>query len=81
MNQSWLQQVCLQVYRRFPDMRGQKPSVKSQPPPGNGSGAGPARYMLTFRSRLTTSDRKSLPRWVRVTVDGQGKILKISTSH
>lgn len=81
MNQSWLQEVCLQVYRRFPDMRGQKPSVKPQPPAGNGSAVGAARYLLTFRSRLTTSDQKSMPRWVRVTVDGQGKILKISTSR
>jgi hypothetical protein len=79
MNNSAIQMVSKEVYRRFPDFSGVKPKVQAQKPP---TGAFTEKtYLLTFHQNARLGDEKVLPRWVRVVVDESGKILKISTSR
>lgn len=79
MNASILQSIRLEVYRRFPEVNGAAPTVQGLSAQGELSG-GPA-YLVTFHSRANLPGNRTLPRWVRVTVNAQGQILKVSTSR
>ena len=72
MEEKALSQVCQSVYRKFPELKGVKPSVKSQES-GNS--------LLVFKGSVKTEDGKNLARIVRVTASESGKILKLSTSR
>lgn len=72
MEERALNQVCQSVYRQFPELKGVKPSVKSQAT-GN--------FQLIFKGSARTEDGKTLPRAVRVTASESGKIIKLSTSR
>ncbi len=72
MDSGALNQVCQSVYRKFPELKGVKPSVKSQTT-GN--------VQLVFKGSAKTEDGHSLSRTVRVTASESGKILKLSTSR
>ncbi len=72
MDSSALDRVCQSVYRQFPELRGVRPSVKSQ------SGG---NSLLIFSGHAKTADGKSLSRTVRVTAAENGNILKLSTSR
>ena len=72
MEEKALSQVCQSVYRKFPELKGVKPSVKSQE---GGNSA------LVFKGSVKTEDGKNLARIVRVTASDSGKILKLSTSR
>jgi len=79
-----LKSVVTRIHRRFPEFAGCQPKVRLQ----NASQAktvvvGPT-YLLTFQSTakaMTSSGSKDLPRWVRVVVTDNGKILKVTTSR
>jgi hypothetical protein len=73
VNQELIEKVSKKIYRRFPAVKGAKPRVQTRRPEGS--------YTLAYHSVVTTSNRKSLPYWVRVVVDESGKILKITTSR
>ncbi len=80
MDQAHLQKINREVYRRYPEFEGQKPRVQKQPAKRN-SDPGQAIYVLVYRTRLETSDKKWMSRYVRVTATEDGKILKMSTSR
>ncbi len=79
MNNSAIQRVSKEVYRRFSDFSGVKPKVQAQKSPAGAFAD--KTYLLTFHQNARLGDGKVLPRWVRVVADESGKILKISTSH
>jgi hypothetical protein len=74
--------VCQEVYRRYPEVRDIKPSIKANDNKTNKGLTAQTTYILTF-TNSNVSDRKKSPVsvWVRVVVDQQGKIIKISSSH
>ena len=74
------QAVCKMVYRRFPAVRGVKPKVTLQRP-SQGGAKGSRTYLMAFSSQVELGGGKKLPYWVRVVVDQEGEILKISTSR
>lgn len=85
MDPKVIQTISQEVYRRFPDLRGRRPRVQAVKP-GQSHSAGltstqGARYLLVFAGRVATSTGHLLPYNVRVVVNEQGKILKISTSR
>jgi hypothetical protein len=83
LTSSQLDAIARQVYRRFPELRGQSPSVQRQTAEaksGKPVGAGKERYVLTFKGSQQTPDGRRLNRIVRATADERGRVLKISTS-
>ena len=72
MEEKAINQVCQAVYRKFPELRGSKPSVKSQTT-GN--------FLLVFSGSAKAEDGKTISRTVRVTASESGKIIKLSTSR
>jgi hypothetical protein len=80
-----LKSITEQIHRRFPEVSGVKPKVTRQ---GSGSQTPLAKtvptYLLTFHSSSRTSasaEGKTISRWVRVVVNENGKIMKITTSR
>lgn len=72
MDEKTISTVCQKVYQKFPDVKGIRPKVKSQP--GDSS-------VFIFESKGTTASGKAIGRTVRVTVSASGKITKMSTSR
>ena len=82
---SQLDAIARQVYRQFPEVRGERPAVQRQAMPdaaktGRQADAAKDRYVVTFKSGRKTADGRTLVRIVRATADERGRILKISTS-
>ena len=79
-----LQVISQSVYRKFPEVAGARPSVRPQSLP-TGKRLGEAHpgphYLLTFKSIGSSPEGRLLPRFVRVVVDEEGRIIKISTSR
>jgi hypothetical protein len=84
LNASQVDSIARQVYRQFPELRGERPTVSRQSTASTakakGSGSAPERYVLTFKGSHSTPDGRKLMRIVRATADERGKVLKISTS-
>lgn len=72
MDENAKSNVCSSVYRQFPEVRGVNPSVTNLP--GD-------KFQLIFHGKSKTADGKTIERTVRVAVNPQGKILKLSTSR
>ena len=81
MNDEVIQIVNKEIYRRFPEVNGKKPKVVQQQLSQARSIGKQPTYLLTYQSRVKLQNNKSLPYWVRVVVNTQGKILKLSTSR
>jgi hypothetical protein len=71
MDHSLLPPINQEVYRRFPELRGVKPSLQKLA----------QNTLLIYQGLVTLPGNKSLQRNVRVVVNEQGKIIKISTSR
>jgi len=76
------------IWRQYPEFQGVKPSVRAATQSGSSGAAGkfgglklqePA-FTLTYQSKVSLPGGKSLSRWVRVSLNAQGEILKISSS-
>jgi len=65
------EQICEQVYKKYPAINHCKPHIKTQP---NGD------YLLIFTTNQKTANGHMLPISLRVTADEKGKIKKISSS-
>jgi hypothetical protein len=79
-----LNQITQQVQARFPEVNGCLPKVRPQPTPktNNPVGATPTpRYLVTYRSQSALPSGEHIVRWIRVVVEAQGKIVKITTSR
>jgi hypothetical protein len=76
--------IRTQIYRRFPEVEGVKPTIRKQPVPdtykGKKSDAGERNYLFTFKSHVSGPGGQKIPRYIRVVVTPAGKILKVSTS-
>jgi len=73
--------ITSQVIKRFPEMNGCTPQVQTQKPVQAKSFSNEATYVITYQGSAKLAEGKSIPRHVRVIADGQGNILRISTSR
>ncbi len=78
-----IQVICQEIYRRYPYLNGCRPRIQPVPPAAGKppACAGQPAHLLVFKSQGLTADRRSITNLVRVVVDQNGKILKISTSR
>jgi hypothetical protein len=81
-----LSAVSRKVQQQFPEIAGVKPTVRVQHPPQAKNRPGtsdhaPGLYLVTYRGTVELAEGKNIPRLVRVVVNADGKILKISTSR
>jgi len=81
MNEKLIENICRDVYRRFPELRGKRPRVQSFSVDRNSLPTATPKFVLTFQGHATTATNKNLPYLVRVVVSAQGKILKMSSSR
>lgn len=84
MDASILKQVVSQIHKRYPEFAGIQPKVRNQKPPQSKAESNTSNYLLTFSGNATAksaSGSKSMPRYLRVVVDANGKILKVTTSR
>jgi len=85
MDLKLLQTVSQEIYRRFPELNGRRPRVQAirsgQGRSNVGSIPADAKHLLVFSGRAATSTGKHMPFIIRVVVNEQGKILKISSSR
>jgi len=72
MQKNIYDQICSQIYKKYPTMKNSKPEVKAQP---NGD------YLLIFGARQKTANGHTMPTTLRVTADEKGKIKKVSSSR
>ena len=72
MDKKILSSICSQVYSRFPEVKGCQPKIQSH---------GDTGQVLIFKGQATGADGKSINRVVRVVVDQNGKISKMTTSR
>jgi hypothetical protein len=81
MNEKLIDNVCREVYRRFPEIRGLKPKVQPYGSSKNHAANPSPKFLLIFKGKAATETQRSLPYVIRVIVNGQGKILKMSMSR
>lgn len=74
MDAKKLDAVCDQVYRKFPEVKGVRPKLQ---PLSKGKAS---THVLIFSSHATAANGTSLNRVVRVVVNEDGQIVKMSTS-
>jgi hypothetical protein len=72
MDTHLIQKVCSEIYKRFPEVKGSLPDVTPQ---------GKSNHLLIFHGSATTSDGHAIRRTVRVVVDENGQIKKVTTSR
>jgi hypothetical protein len=85
LNSAQLDAIARQVYRQYPELQGERPSVQRQSgaaeaKSGRPATAGKDRYVVTFKGSRRTADGRTILRIVRATTDERGRVLKISTS-
>lgn len=69
------------IYKRYPEFTGSKPSVKKQNPISGNSKISAPIYLWIFRKTVKTEDNQSFQRVLRILLNSNGKILKVSTSR
>ncbi len=79
MNQKIVNQISKTVYKHFPEVRGSRPKIKEQPQ-AKAMNIEPS-YVFTYRKITFVPSGHRFPRQVRVVVNPNGKILRISTSR
>ena len=81
MEQKLFHDVCQEIYHKFPQLSGCKPTIKQQAhstTSGNESGM---NYLLVFTNKGKPKNELPVVTWVRVLVSEQGKILKLTSSR
>ncbi len=71
MNSQTLRAISNQVYKKFPEVAGAQPQVREQG----------KSQVLVYSGQASLANGKTLRRTVRVTVNAQGEITKMTTSH
>jgi hypothetical protein len=79
MDSRTINSIAQQIRHQFPDVDGNRPSVRSQAAAKNASSTG--TYLLTFKGTAKGSGGPSFARTVRVVADENGRILKVTTSR
>lgn len=72
MDSKLLKNVCDQIYKQFPEVKGSKPSVSSY---------SSTQFLLIFKGDAKTPDGHSISHSVRVVVNQDGMINKITASR
>ena len=76
--------IARQVYRRFPEMRAVRPTVRLQVRPGSSSAKSLSEvphFVLTFKGKAPPPGKPAINCVVRVVADSAGHILKISSTR
>lgn len=84
MDPKILKKVVNQIHRRYPEFAGCQPKVHPQILPRDDAGEQQTNYLLTFSNKATAISSggvKSMPRYLRVVIDANGRILKVTTSR
>jgi hypothetical protein len=81
MNEKTIDDICKEVYRRFPEIRGVKPKIQPYRPSIAQSASASTKSLLIFQGGGVTDSKKTLTYIVRVVVDADGKISRMSMSH
>jgi hypothetical protein len=81
MNDKTIEDVCKEVYKRFPEMRGIKPKIQPYRPSGKHSAGDSSKSLLVLQGSGLTDSNKTIAFIVRVVVNTEGKILRMSMSH
>lgn len=68
--------ISREVSRSFPELKGVNPSVKTRAGRGDEE-----QYLLVYKGTATLPNGKQMRRIVRVVADGDGRILRMSTSR
>jgi len=72
MDSSIIKTINNEVYRQFPEVKGEIPTVKPY---------SKDQFLLIYKGKAKTADGLIMERAVRVVADSSGKIKKISTSR
>jgi hypothetical protein len=81
MNEKMLNDVCREVNRRFPETRGTKPKLQRYGTSSGRPASASPKYLLIFQAHGVTDNNRNMAYIVRVVVNAQGKILRMSMSH
>lgn len=77
MDPKLLNQISKKVYSQFPELNGKRPKVAQSKTVASQGG----NVILTYSGVSKGVGGKSIPRHVRVVVNENGKIIKMSTSR
>lgn len=80
MDPELVKSISQKTYRRFPEFDGIRPKVRKQPLPQGQGYSQTTRYLLTYQIQASGPGGISIPRWVRVVANENGKIIKTTTS-
>ncbi len=72
-----IRRISIQVARRFPEFSKAKPSVRRR----HNSGKDNPQFLLTYKAKAKLPGGRTLDRIVRVVVDADGHILRMTTSR
>ncbi len=72
MDPKIVEKISEQVYSKFPEVAGARPSVQAQSEDA---------YLLVFKGSATAADGMKIQRTVRVVASASGKIIKMTTSR
>ncbi|MDX9849635.1 MAG: hypothetical protein RBT01_03945 [Anaerolineaceae bacterium] len=67
-----MDEIFQKVYQKFPEVAGKKPVRHNQPD---------GKTLLVFKGEGKAANGTRIPRVVRVVIDQNGKILKMTTSR
>ncbi|KAA3648021.1 MAG: hypothetical protein DWQ07_03245 [Chloroflexi bacterium] len=81
MNNKAVKTISDKVYKRFPEVSGSRPQVKSHNGPQAKKAFSAPTYLLTYKGKGQGPGGKSIARQIRVVANADGKILKMSTSR
>jgi hypothetical protein len=79
LDQKYIARAKKAAREAFPEMAGVEPSVSTRKTHGKG-GIGMPLHVLTFQKSVSLPDGGHMARVVRVTMDGRGEIVKLSSS-
>lgn len=79
MDSKTISGIKQQIYRQFPEVAGEEPSVKAQPS-AKSPGQSPT-YLITFKGHVSQPGGPSFSRMVRVVANDEGRIFKVTTSR
>ena len=74
MENSTVQKINQEIYRRYPEFSGVRPDVQS-------AGSDKSGYLLTYKVQGVAANNRKITRYLRVSVSPQGSIVKVSSSR
>jgi hypothetical protein len=77
MENSTVQKVNQEIYRRYPEFSGVRPDIQSI----GSAGGEKSGYLLTYKVQGVAANDRKITRFLRVSVSAQGNIVKVSTSR